>query len=80
MASENYRRFFGNHKPVDLGALPGSPLYSAESGLEALVEGARRAGGCIVGSALKIDGDTCKPVDPERAKEFMRLVRAGAKS
>ena len=36
----------------------------------------RIADGCIVGSALKIDGDTWKPVDPERASEFMRLARA----
>jgi hypothetical protein len=34
------------------------------------------ADGCIVGSALKVDGDTWKPVDPERAREFMALARA----
>jgi len=34
------------------------------------------ADGCIVGSSLKIDGDTWKSVDPARAKEFMRLARA----
>lgn len=33
------------------------------------------ADGCIVGSALKEGGDTWKPVDPERAKEFMALAR-----
>ena len=33
------------------------------------------ADGCIVGSSLKIDGDTWKAVDPERAKEFMRIVK-----
>ncbi|HZD54360.1 MAG TPA: BtpA/SgcQ family protein [Woeseiaceae bacterium] len=33
------------------------------------------ADGCVVGSSLKIDGDTWKPVDPERAAEFMRLAR-----
>ncbi len=38
------------------------------------------ADGCIVGSALKIDGDTWKPVDPERAKEFMRLARSATKN
>src|SRR5271166_4644883 len=46
MASGNYLRLFGDRKPViamvHLGALPGSPLYDAESGLEGLVEGARR--------------------------------------
>jgi membrane complex biogenesis BtpA family protein len=34
------------------------------------------ADGCIVGSALKVDGNTWKPVDPNRAAEFMRLARA----
>ena len=33
------------------------------------------ADGCIVGSSLKIDGDTWKAVDPGRAREFMRLAR-----
>jgi len=33
------------------------------------------ADGCIVGSSLKIDGDTWKAVDPARAKDFMRLAR-----
>ncbi len=33
------------------------------------------ADGCIVGSSLKVDGDTWKPVDPERAKDFMDRVR-----
>lgn len=32
------------------------------------------ADGVIVGSSLKVDGHTWNPVDPERAKEFMRLV------
>lgn len=34
------------------------------------------ADGVIVGSALKVDGDTWKPVDPERARDFMDRVRA----
>lgn len=34
------------------------------------------ADGCVVGSALKIDGDTWKPIDPDRAIEFMTLARA----
>ena len=34
------------------------------------------ADGCIVGSALKVDGNTWKAVDPERAKDFMARVRA----
>ncbi|NBZ86220.1 BtpA/SgcQ family protein [Stagnihabitans tardus] len=34
------------------------------------------ADGCIVGSALKVDGHTWNAVDPERAKDFMARVRA----
>lgn len=33
------------------------------------------ADGCIVGSALKVDGHTWNPVDPERAHEFVAAVR-----
>jgi predicted TIM-barrel enzyme len=33
------------------------------------------ADGCIVGSSLKVDGDTWNPVDPERAADFMARVR-----
>jgi membrane complex biogenesis BtpA family protein len=34
------------------------------------------ADGVIVGSSLKVDGNTWNAVDPERAAEFMRLARA----
>jgi membrane complex biogenesis BtpA family protein len=34
------------------------------------------ADGCIVGSSLKVDGNTWNAVDGERAAEFMRIVRA----
>lgn len=34
------------------------------------------ADGCIVGSSLKVDGDTWNPVDPARAADFMDRVRA----
>ena len=34
------------------------------------------ADGCIVGSALKVDGDTWNPVDPDRAADFMARARA----
>lgn len=41
----NFKRVFGEKKPiiamVHIGALPGSPLYDAEAGIEGLVEGAR---------------------------------------
>ena len=33
------------------------------------------ADGCIVGSSLKVDGDTWKAVDAERAADFMARVR-----
>jgi len=36
----------------------------------------RAADGCIVGSSLKVDGDTWNPVDPARAADFMDRVRA----
>ncbi|MEM9432692.1 MAG: BtpA/SgcQ family protein [Pseudomonadota bacterium] len=36
------------------------------------------ADGCIVGSSLKIDGDTWNPVDPDRAKAFMIAARKDA--
>ncbi|MGC3940111.1 BtpA/SgcQ family protein [Roseobacter sp. EG26] len=33
------------------------------------------ADGCIVGSSLKVDGDTWNAIDPDRAQEFMDIVR-----
>ncbi|MFK7745335.1 MAG: BtpA/SgcQ family protein [Roseobacter sp.] len=33
------------------------------------------ADGCIVGSSLKVDGDTWNPIDPDRAADFMDRVR-----
>ena len=36
----------------------------------------RVADGCVVGSALKVDGDTWKAVDAERARDFMDRARA----
>ena len=32
------------------------------------------ADGAIVGTSLKVDGDTWKPVDPERARAMVQLV------
>lgn len=34
------------------------------------------ADGAVVGSALKVDGGTWNPVDPQRVKRFMEAVRA----
>lgn len=33
------------------------------------------ADGCIVGSSLKVDGNTWNPIDPERARDFMDRAR-----
>ena len=57
-------------------ALPGTPVLANTGVKHATVADVLAVSdGCIVGSALKIDGDTWKPVDRDRADEFMRLVR-----
>lgn len=57
--------------------LPGTPVL-ANTGVkhETVADVLKAADGCIVGSSLKVDGNTWNPVDPERAAEFMRLARA----
>lgn len=57
--------------------LPDTPVL-ANTGVkhETVAEVLRVADGCIVGSSLKVGGDTWKPVDPERAAAFMDLARA----
>jgi membrane complex biogenesis BtpA family protein len=57
--------------------LPDTPVL-ANTGVKhaSVADVLRVADGCIVGSSLKVDGNTWNPVDPERAKEFMRQVRA----
>jgi uncharacterized protein len=58
-------------------ALPDTPVLANTGVKHATVADVLAiADGCIVGSSLKIDGNTWNAVDPERAKEFMRLVRA----
>ena len=56
--------------------LPKTPVL-ANTGVrhDTVTDVLRIADGCIVGSSLKVDGDTWKPVDPERASEFMLLAR-----
>ena len=56
-------------------ALPDTPVL-ANTGVKhaTVAETFRIADGCIVGSSLKVDGNTWNPVDPDRAAEFMRLV------
>ena len=56
--------------------LPTTPVLANTGVKHATVADVLRiADGCIVGSSLKVDGDTWNPVDPERAVEFMRIVR-----
>ena len=67
-------------KMADLKAgkavLPDVPVL-ANTGVKhgTVAEVLRIADGCVVGSALKVGGDTWKPVDPERARDFMERVR-----
>jgi membrane complex biogenesis BtpA family protein len=57
-------------------ALPGTPVLANTGVKHATVADVLRvADGCIVGSSLKVDGNTWNPVDPERAAEFMRIVQ-----
>jgi len=57
-------------------ALPQTPVLANTGVKHATVADVFRvADGCIVGSSLKVDGNTWNPIDPERAGEFMRLVR-----
>lgn len=58
-------------------ALPDTPVL-ANTGVKHATVGdvLKIADGCIVGSSLKVDGNTWNAVDPERAREFMQLARA----
>lgn len=56
--------------------LPDTPVMANTGVKHDTVAGVLRvADGCIVGSSLKIDGDTWKPVDSDRAHDFMDRVR-----
>ncbi|MEM6896188.1 MAG: BtpA/SgcQ family protein [Pseudomonadota bacterium] len=57
--------------------LPDTPVL-ANTGVKhaTIAEVMRVADGCIVGSSLKVDGDTWNPVDPERARDFMERAKA----
>lgn len=57
--------------------LPDTPVL-ANTGVKhaTIAEVFKFADGCIVGSSLKVDGDTWKAVDAARAAEFMRLAKA----
>lgn len=57
--------------------LPDTPVLANTGVKHATVTDVLKvADGCIVGSALKVDGDTWNPVDPKRAADFMDWVRA----
>jgi membrane complex biogenesis BtpA family protein len=57
--------------------LPTTPVL-ANTGVRhaTIADVLRVADGCVVGSALKVGGDTWAAVDPERAKDFMDRARA----
>lgn len=56
--------------------LPSTPVMANTGVKHATVADVLKiADGCIVGSSLKVDGDTWKPVDAARAAEFMRVAR-----
>jgi uncharacterized protein len=61
-------------------SLPDTPVM-ANTGVkhETVADVLRIADGCIVGSSLKVDGHTWNAVDPDRAAEFMRIVRSTRK-
>jgi membrane complex biogenesis BtpA family protein len=57
--------------------LPATPVLANTGVKHATVADVLRiADGCIVGSALKVGGDTWAAVDPDRAKDFMDRARA----
>lgn len=57
--------------------LPDTPVL-ANTGVkhETVADVLAVADGCIVGSALKVDGDTWKAIDADRAADFMAKARA----
>lgn len=57
--------------------LPDVPVL-ANTGVKhaTVAEVLRIADGCVVGSALKVDGNTWNAVDPHRAQDFMDRARA----
>ena len=58
-------------------ALPDTPVLANTGVKHATVADVLRiADGCIVGSSLKVDGNTWNPVDPDRAADFMARARA----
>jgi len=61
--------------------LPNTPVLANTGVRHATVADILKiADGCIVGSSLKVDGNTWNPVDPDRAKEFMVIVKKARKA
>lgn len=61
--------------------LPDTPVL-ANTGVkhDTVADVLRIADGCVVGSSLKVDGNTWNPVDPDRAADFMDRARAGRRA
>jgi len=57
-------------------ALPSTPVL-ANTGIkhDTVSEVMSIADGCIVGSSIKVDGNTWNPIDPDRALEFMTQAK-----
>lgn len=55
--------------------LPNTPVM-ANTGVkhDTIAEVLSIADGCVVGSSIKVDGDTWNAIDPERARRFMKLA------
>lgn len=62
-------------------AVAGTPVL-ANTGVrhETVADVLSVADGCIVGTALKVDGDTWNKVDPDRAADFMARARAARRA
>ena len=71
-------------QPADLSDLakvaeaarPAPVFANTGVNLENVAEVMRTADGCIIGTHLKVDGDTWNKVDPDRVKRFMDKVGA----
>lgn len=57
-------------------ARPAPVFANTGVNLENVAEVMRTADGCIIGTHLKVDGDTWNKVDPDRVKRFMDKVGA----
>jgi membrane complex biogenesis BtpA family protein len=51
-------------------------LAGSGASVTTIAEILQHADGAIVGTSIKVDGETTAPVDPERAAEFVRVARS----